>query len=213
MVKIKDLKNKEAGKEIFIVANGPSLLKQDLSFLDKEVVIGMNGTPFIESKLGFSSDYYVVSDVRFLQEEHKFACATSMLSKKTIRIFRKELENIDSPEYKDRTIYLRSLGRDGFSFDLNRGFYFGCTTTMLAIQLAYYLGAKKIIILGCDLCYPSSQPRVYKEVKASPVDNFTGVQIKNIRNAFLSLKVKNAFLYNASPISMLRPYLPYWKFS
>ena len=124
MVKIKNLKDKEAGKTIFIVANGPSILEQDLSFLENEVVIGMNGTPFIENKLKFSSDYYVLSDVRFLQDPHKFECATTMLNKKTIRVFRKELENIDALEYKDKTYYIQSLGRDGFSFDLNKGFYF-----------------------------------------------------------------------------------------
>ena len=190
MVKIKELKNKEEGKTIFIVANGSSILKQDLSFLEDEVVIGMNGTPFIEAELKFSFDYYVVSDVRFLQEPHKFECATTMLNKNAVRVFRKELENVDALEYKDSTYYIRSLGRDGFSLDLSRGFYFGCTTTMLAIQLAYYLGAKDIVILGCDLSYPDSQPRFYKEVSASPVDNFTGVQIKNIRNAFFVVKRK-----------------------
>ncbi|GAA4650099.1 hypothetical protein GCM10023116_23820 [Kistimonas scapharcae] len=210
MLKIKSLKDKEFGRTIYIVANGPSVLNQDLSFINGGVVIGMNGSPLLEKSLGFVSDYYVVSDARFFSEKKKFECATKGLSDKTIRVFRKELEENDSPEYKNRTVYTKSLGRDGFSFDLNRGFYFGCTTTMLALQLAHYLGGKRIVLFGCDLTYPLSQPRAYREEKPSPIDNFTGVQIKNIRNAYLKLEERGVEFFNASPVSMLRPYLPDW---
>ncbi len=206
----REIKKRESGKRVFIVASGPSILKQDLSFLLDEIVIGMNGTPFIEEKFGFKSDYYTVSDIRFLQDNNKYNSATKNLHKDTIRVFREELSCIDSRAYFKNTCYLKAIARDGFSFDLRKGFYFGCTTTLLSVQLAYYLGAKEIILLGCDLFYSAKQPRVYKEKAPAPIDNFTGIQVYNLRNAFLKLGERGIPLYNASPVSLLRPYLPFY---
>ncbi|MDA6494840.1 hypothetical protein OSL15_24175, partial [Escherichia coli] len=57
--------------------------------------------------------------------------------------------------------------------------------------------------------YPRSKPRFYSEKKTSPIDNFTCVQIKNIREAYKQLKQHNIGLFNCSKNSLLRPYLPY----
>lgn len=206
---IKNLKNKEFGKDIYIIANGHSANNaHTINTLKDKVTIGMNATPILSQKFGLELDYYTVSDERFLKDKEKHRMATSMLSENTIRVFRSELRKHDSPIMIDKTYYIRSLGRDGFSFNLANGFYFGCTTTMLSIQLAAYLGAKNIYLIGVDLQYPSDQPRFYNEKNPAPVDNFTCVQIKNIRDAYLKLKEKGSIVYNCSRNSLLVPYIP-----
>ncbi|MFM5253288.1 6-hydroxymethylpterin diphosphokinase MptE-like protein [Aeromonas hydrophila] len=211
-MKIKALKNKESGKDIYIIANGHSANNKDvINALKGKITIGMNATPLLTEKYGLQLDYYTVSDERFLRDKEKYHMATEMLNKQTVRVFRSELIKHDSPSYIDNTYYIRSLGRDGFSFNLANGFYFGCTTTMFSIQLATYLGARNIYLVGVDLQYPRDKPRFYSEREPAPIDNFTCVQIKNIRDAYKALQQKNVGLFNCSKNSLLKPYLPFFE--
>jgi hypothetical protein len=212
MANIKELKNAEKNKDIYILGNGQSIKKEDLSVLKNKVSIGMNANCLLEKEFGFISQYYCVSDARFLKHSEKFKMATQELDKNTKRIFRSELIQYDDKDLINQTYYIDSLGKNGFSFDLKKGFYFGCTTTMLAIQLAVYLGAKRIFILGNDLKYIGENPRFYAESTAQEYDKFTGIQIWNIRNAYLELQKVGIEVYNCSQDSLLMPYLPYREF-
>ena len=209
---IKSLKGKEQGKDIYILANAPSIKKEQLSLLRDKVTIGMNANPLLEQEFGFVSQYYVVSDKRFINHPEKRKMCIEMLDKSTIRVLRAELEEDDDNSIKNQTYYIRVLGKNGFSMNLYKGYYFGATTTMLAIQLAAYLGAKNIYLLGMDLKYDGSNPRFYKEDDVQEFDSFTSVQIMNVRNAYLELKKYDVNLYNCSQNSLLYPYLPFSKF-
>jgi len=211
--KIKKLKNLELGKDIYILANAPSIKKENLSLLKNKISIGMNANPLLEKEFGFTSEYYVVSDKRFLNHPIKRQMATTMLSKNTIRVLRSELKEDDEISLSKETYYIEVIGKNGFSFNLNKGYYFGVTTTMLAIQLATYLGAKNIYILGMDLKYNGESPRFYKEDEVQEFDSFISVQISNVRNAYLELKKNNINLYNCSKKSFLYPYLPFISFT
>ncbi|MFM5100815.1 hypothetical protein ACEUA1_03195 [Aeromonas veronii] len=211
-MKVKDLKNRELGKDIYIVANGHSVNdKVVIEALKGKIVVGMNATPLLSKQYGLDINYYTVSDERFLRDKEKYNIATDLLGKDTVRVFRSELIKHDAPSYIDKTYYVRSLGRDGFSFNLASGFYFGCTTTMFSIQLAAYLGAKNIYLCGVDLQYPRDKPRFYSEREPAPIDNFTCVQIKNIRDAYKKLQQKNIGLFNCSKNSLLTPYIPFYE--
>lgn len=206
---IKNIRNKDAGKRVFILANGPSIGAEDLSFLREEIVIGMNASSVLERKFGITSNYYVVSDTRFINHPQKRSMCTTDLDPKTIRILREELEEFDDKSLKNKSYYLRAIGRDGFSKNLSAGYFFGCTTTMLAIQTAYYIGATEIYLIGCDLRYPAHSPRFYSEQSPQIEDSFTSVQIWNIANAAEILEAEGKKLYTCSAISFLRPYIPH----
>lgn len=206
---IKELKNKEKNKNIYILANAPSVKENDLSLLKNKISIGMNANPLLEKEFGFISKYYVVSDIRFITHPEKKKMALEMLHPDTKRVFRSELKEFDNLKIKNDTYYINSIGANGFSFNLEKGYYFGYTTTMLALQLAAYLGVKNIFLLGMDLKYTKKAPRFYKENKVQEFDNFTSRQIYNVRNAYKILKEKGITLYNCSKNSLLYPYLPY----
>lgn len=210
---ITGLKNKEKGKRAFILCNGPSINRLDLSFLKEEVVIGMNASTLLEKEYNFISDYYVVSDVRFLQHEDKAKFATTDLNEKTIRVFREELKEIDVSYAPNKTYYVKALKRDGFSPNLAAGYFFGCTTTMLALQLAYYLGITEVYILGCDLRYSEKEPRFYKEKKPQLEDAFTSIQLKNISDAALYFEKEERKVYHCYKDSLLNPYVNFKEFS
>ncbi|MGE8066727.1 6-hydroxymethylpterin diphosphokinase MptE-like protein [Pseudomonas sp. NPDC089569] len=209
---VKSLKNKEAGRRAFILANGPSIAKEDLSILKNELTIGMNASTLLESAHGFHSDYYVLSDTRFITHPEKRQLATTALHPETIRILRSELKAVDHNALANPTYYIPALQRDGFSRNLHAGYFFGCTTTMLAIQLAYYLGVSEIYLLGCDLRYQEESPRFYRETNPQLEDSFTSVQIWNIVNAGEQLEIEGKKLVNCSEISFLRPYIEYVPF-
>jgi hypothetical protein len=212
-MKIGYLKNIEKDKSIFILGNAPSIKQHDLTKLNKCISIGMNGNPILEKEFDFISKYYVVSDNRFMSHPDKGNIATKLVDKNTYRILREELKEFDDNDLDDRTAYITSIGKNGYSFNLEYGYYFGCTTTMLAIQLASYIGAKNIFICGVNLKYDKKNARFYSEEKTQEFDAFTGVQIHNIHNAYKELKKNGINLYNTEKDSFIDPYVPYIDFN
>lgn len=206
------LRNREAGRRLFILANGPSVLQHDLSLLKEELVVGMNASTMLEEKYGFESKYYVLSDARFVNSPEKRCWATEKLANVTHRVLRSDLRPLDDPALENRTTYVTPLSRDGFSRNLAAGFHYGCTTTMLAIQLAWHLGAREVYLLGCDLRYPQEHPRFYEETAPQLEDAFTSIQISNIVRAAAVFEEGGGRLVNCSDRSFLRPYLTYESF-
>lgn len=205
--RMSDLHGVEFNRRAFILANGPSVAHEDLSKLKGELVIGMNASTILERKFGFNQDYYVCSDERFLNHPEKRKWATTELSKNTKRILRSELRRSDDPTFEDRTWYVPAISRDGFSERLDAGFFYGCTTTMLAIQLAYHIGVSEVYLLGVDLRYSEDSPRFYAEKNAQLEDANTSIQIFNITNSADYFRQKGGGLFNCSERSMLRPYI------
>ena len=213
LLNYRGLNNKEQGRRAFILGNGPSIALEDLSRLRGELVIGMNASTQLEQYYGFVQNYYCVSDARFLNNPEKRAWGTSCLDGSTIRVLRKDIKEHDDPSLISKTLYVPHLKRDGFSENVEVGFYYGCSTTMLALQLAYHLGCKEIYMLGVDLRYSPESPRFYKETSPQLEDAFTSVQIWNIANAVKIMAEKSVSLFGCSEKSLLRPYVPYVKFS
>lgn len=208
---IKELSLQGHSRQIVILGNGPSLQNMDLTQLQKPILIGLNGSILYTKEKELKDDYYILSDLRFVKDPLKMKMLIDHLPLETKLIIRKELLDYIPKELKQKIYVVRSLGRDGFSSDLSKGFYFGCTTVMLGLQLANYLGGTKILLCGVDLRYDPEKPRFYKEGKVHSVDNFSCVQIHNIRNSYKLLKAKNTELLNCSFNSLLQPYLPYYE--
>jgi|APSaa5957512535_1039671.scaffolds.fasta_scaffold36006_2 hypothetical protein len=205
---ITKIKNIEKDKDIFIIGGGPSILNFDLSFLSKEVVIGMNGTVMLEEF--FSSKYYVISDARFIENKQKFSNIEKIIDTKSF-IFREDIVK-NLPKKIQKNIYTtKAIGRDGFSCNLARGFFHSSTTTMLAIQVAFYLGAKRIFLLGVDLNYYGNKARSYDVGNSEIPDAFLSYQIKNIVNSTKTLGQSSVELINLSEKSFLKPYLNFKK--
>lgn len=206
------LYGKERGKRVFILGNSPSILLHDLSRLSGKLSIGMNASTLLERKYGFTSAYYCVSDTRFLSDSAKKHMATNLVSKDTVKVFRSGISQDENINFHNKTLYVESLGRDGFSLNLASGFFFGSTTTLLAMQLSAWLGCKEIVLLGCDFNYKNFQPRFYRESKVATDDALISVQIRNIANAVMILKERGVTVFNCSLDSLLRAYVKYEKF-
>jgi len=141
-VKLLNYKGKHEGEEVIIIANGPSLKKVDFSLLDGRITIGMNR---IYKK--FLPSYLVVMDKKIQIEQ-----------------FAPDLDRISSPVFfnwfardlfsgTQNQCFLLPTYRPRFSKDLMRGIWGGHSVTYACLQLAYFMGFHKVILIGKDHSY------------------------------------------------------------
>lgn len=132
MNKINEFRDLHKGKRLFILASGPSLTQQDLTPLNRRIVMGLN-----RSFLAFPDTHY-----HCVMDQRLFELYSDML-KKTRYLF--TLEN------RPWGIPIKLLGSEGFSLDLEEGIYSGYTIAFFALQVARYMGFCEIFFLGLDL--------------------------------------------------------------
>lgn len=141
-MEIKEFKNRHQDKNLFILASGPSLSTLDVSPLERRITMGLNRS-FKKSPEPY---YHCVFDHRLfdLYEEELKKCRV---------LFTLEGRPFGLP--------LNFLGANGFSYDLERGIYSGYTISYFALQLAVYMGFKRIIFLGLDLKLSGQQTHFF----------------------------------------------------
>lgn len=172
--------NKYAGKRCFIVGNGPSINKQDLSCLENEYVFTVNQMMRDERFPMLKSDFHVIADPLYFQLD-----LSNEYDKKIVDLLRKitTVNNrpecffpiqaksfIDSLQLNNLSInYFFSAFNiyDNYSkkFDYTKpvpGFY---NVVQYAITLAIYCGFSEIYLLGCDMTG-------YREVEEKACNNY-----------------------------------------
>ena len=154
------LKNKHAGKRCFIMGNGPSLRQTPVERLKNEVTIGCNGLFLMFDRMGFVPTFYTVEDVLVAEDR----AAEINRIRGTTKVFPLDVMRF-LPRDSD-TVYVnfprRYRNSPRFSDHFERVAYFGGTVTYLNLQLAYYIGASEIILIGVDHNYakdPSKDDR------------------------------------------------------
>jgi hypothetical protein len=136
--------NRHAGERCVLIANGPSLNRMDLSFLRQHTVIGMNKIFLGFRKFNFYPKYYVAVNRKVLEQSandiHKLNCV------KFISDRADGLIDEDGLTYRINTT--RAPKR--FCHDIGQGVHEGWTVTYAALQVAYYLGFREVIVIGMD---------------------------------------------------------------
>lgn len=160
--RIKAFENIHAGERCVIIGNGPSLHKTNLALLRDEITFGLNRIYLMFDELGFTTTY--------LAAVNKFV----------VQQFAEDLRGISSPlftwaanrEYlvgSPNAVFLTELRGPQFVTDLSRGAWAGGTVTFVAMQLAYYMGFSKVILVGVDHSFSTRGP-ANKLVTASEPD-------------------------------------------
>lgn len=166
------LKNRYAGRRCFVIGNGPSLGKMDLSPLAGEITIGANSFykhPDAE-KVGVK--FLCISDESFMIDEpravewHRIIAArmpnTSVILHPTARPI---IEKYGL--YPDHELFYFRRGvvvpyPELIDFDLSQPINVGNTVgTQLVIPLAVYLGCTEIILVGFDCNWLESYTESY----------------------------------------------------
>lgn len=155
---LKKYKDMCKDKRIFVIGNGPSLTIEDLNTLHQygEISIASNKMYKAYTQTDFRADFYVIEDQDVIED-----CNENF---KNIpgNLFIADGYHVERPNYViDGIQYFHIIlpfygflpNFPKFSEDFSKGLYRGYTVTYCSLQLAAYLGAKEIYILGVDHNY------------------------------------------------------------
>lgn len=136
------------GERCFIMGNGPSLRQTDLSRLRGEFVFGLNRIYLMFPEMGFTTACLVVTNDLVLEQSASEMTALDIhkfFTWRSRRWFRAD----------PHVMYLDTdfTGPENFSGEATRRLFEGFTVTYAAMQLAFFMGFQKVILVGVDHNY------------------------------------------------------------
>jgi hypothetical protein len=143
--RMRALKDKHRGERCFIVGNGPSLNDTDLSLLRNEVTFGLNRIYLIFDDLGFATTYYVSVNELVIEQ-----CAEEIVRQVPCPKFISWRSRDVIPFTDDMMLLFSTRTHPGFFNRITGGVWEGATVTYVAMQIAYYLGFYKVVLIGVD---------------------------------------------------------------
>ena len=141
------LRARHQNDRVVIVANGPSLNWMDLSFLRREIVIGMNKIFLGFRTFGFYPRYYVAVNRKVIEQsvdQIRAMNCVKFISKHGAKLLP---ENALTYHIETQSPPAR------FCRDISDGVHEGWTVTYAALQIAYFLGFKEVVLIGLDHRY------------------------------------------------------------
>jgi hypothetical protein len=160
------LRGRHWGKRCFVLGNGPSLNKLDLTLLRDEYVIGTNRIYLHEACKQWRRWYYCAVNPNVIGQ---FESEISSLD--TLRFM--AWEHRDKFHSSEDTVWLRTSNEPRFSFDLSDGMWQGATVTYVAMQVAFHLGFTDVVLLGVDHHYDrAGQPNKLVRSGGDDPDHF-----------------------------------------
>lgn len=152
---LKRYKDAHLGERCFIIGNGPSLKRTDLSCLQNEFTFGMNRIYLLFPEMGFPTTYYLsindlvieqcVPDILSLQMPRFLSWRSRDFIKDALSGEARDLP-LDSPISFLHTTYTGPK----FAHDASQRLWEGATVTYIAMQLAFHMGFKQVILIGVD---------------------------------------------------------------
>jgi hypothetical protein len=164
------MKDVHRNKRCFIIGNGPSLQKTDLSLLKDEITFGMNRIYLLFPELGFTTTYYVVINTLVIEQ-----CAPEIrelhIPKFVTWRGRQWMGGTEDTYYLDTDYTLPET----FSEDVSGRVFEGSTVTYVALQIAYHMGFEKVILIGVDHSFSTKgPPNVTVVSNGEDPDHFSG---------------------------------------
>lgn len=139
------LEDRHLGEACVLICNGPSLNKMDLSFLKQQTCVGLNKIYLGFKKFKFYPRYWVGVNPKVIEQsvnEIKELNCVKFLSKHNSSGLIAE----DSLTYHINT----QSPAERFCKDITQGVHEGWTVTYVALQIIYFLGFSKVVIIGMD---------------------------------------------------------------
>ena len=148
MSRLRKYRNLHAGRRCFIIGNGPSLKNTDLTLLKNEFTFGLNRIYMNFDNMGFETTYHVVVNELVVEQ-----CAKEIAALKMPKFIGWHCRSLIDFTPDTQFLWTRSGLRSWFYTDLTEGCWEGNTVTMVALQLAYYMGFSEAILVGVDHSY------------------------------------------------------------
>lgn len=141
LAKFKDI---HKGEDCFIIGNGPSLNKMDLSPLKNYHTFGLNKIYLLFDKVDLNLSYHVAVNPLVIEQSVKafqgLDCPSFLSYRPAVKVF-PPTSQID---------YIMTGGPFSFQTNLQNPVCEGHTVTYVAMQIAYYMGFKRVFLIGVD---------------------------------------------------------------
>lgn len=156
--KISFFRNRYNNERVFIIGNGPSLNKHDLSLLKKEFCFGVNSIFLKSDDDGFLPSFYVVEDSHVVDDNLVRIIDYEAPNKFFLAHYKEKIPETENVFFMDSDLgfYRPShpfCGIPRFSRNASDVIFAGQTVTMISLQLAYYMGFSEIYLIGMDFNY------------------------------------------------------------
>jgi len=180
--KINSLKKvKKNHNECFIIGGGPSIKNQNLNILENKFSIVHNAFYLLRNTYSFKPSLYVLEDPLPAEDNsielNKIKDIDIVVPLK-LKKYIKNRENVTYINFDYTYIDSRETTKDNnlkfkFSDDLIKKGFWGGTVVYFSLQIAYFLGFKKIYLFGVDLSYkiPTSAKIDGSIITSTDVDN------------------------------------------
>lgn len=157
---LRKYKNIHLGERCFIVATGPSLSQSQLNMIKNEKTIGVNALCMKFKEMDWHTTYFVISDLA------AYTKLSPILNESNIEFFSAYKsndvnENIVYLPTDIHNSYMVNYSKKEFVNDIELGCGNGNTVVLHAIQLAVYMGFKKIYLVGVDCNYKPNNGKLY----------------------------------------------------
>tara|TARA_Y100000589_G_scaffold323956_1_gene359317 strand:+ start:765 stop:1670 length:906 start_codon:yes stop_codon:yes gene_type:complete len=231
----KSFENIHQGETIYIIGNGPSLGETDLSLIENSPSIAMNRISLLYPKYNnWRPKYYIFCSTNLFNpiwgKDWVKSVSEAINCKNTISFIDKRSEeyliknNCDMNKNvkimnnltENRADKKGSIDSKSFSTNIVKSIDKTGTSMNVALQLAYFMGASKIIFLGTDLGWKATIgkkidtnhfDKSYRENISNPVRE--NIKMRNVHILSRSIFKKNkphVVFYNASKFSKLDVY-------
>ena len=159
-------RGRHSGETCVIIGNGPSLRRTDISLLRNVTTFGLNRVYLAFEDWGFGTTYHVSVN------QHVARQSGSELAELSTHLFT-TVDNLNtfrslSPA---TTTYLWNRRFPGFYGDVRKGIWEGATVTYVAMQLAYFFGFRRVVLVGVDHRFASKGPAHRLVTSESPDEN------------------------------------------
>jgi hypothetical protein len=161
------LRGRHVGERAVLVCNGPSLRDMDLTSLRRETVIGLNKIHLGLPEFGFYPRYLVAVNRKVLEQSLVEIQAMACI---------KFLSNHRPDLYQDgpltHVLDTHNPPAD-FCTDITVGLHEGWTVTFAALQVAYFMGFKQVVIIGMDHRYSyAGEPNAEATIEGEDPNHF-----------------------------------------
>jgi len=150
------LKDTHRGERCFVIGNGPSLRQTDLTRLRGEVTFGVNRIYLAFPDMGFPTSYYLCMNDLVIEQ-----CAADIqalpipkfIAWRSRRWLINNPRSVGKPPDDLYFLYTSFTGPKFGGADITGRLWEGATVTNIALQVAFYLGFQKVILIGVDHNY------------------------------------------------------------
>lgn len=164
--RLAEFRDRHVGERCVIIGNGPSLNQTPMALLENEFTFGLNRIYLMFEELGFRTTYHVVVN-KYVVEQ----CVEDFESLRSPLFTTRH--NRDYLSEGSSRYFLDTVNGPHFGRDLTRGVWEGATVTYVAMQVAYYMGFSKVILVGVDHSFASKgDPHKLVESQADDANHF-----------------------------------------